>query len=521
MLSSLAFLLTLTTLFLIGVQVVYVLNYQSFMESELQKGSEADHQEDTNAFENNAALAEVDETAEYLPLAAVVLCLKGSDANLVECLTGLVSQDYPEFELFLMVDSPRDPVFETVTNFFADRKYQPVVRPLQTPLKTCSLKCSALTEAIEAIPSRYEVIAMIDADCVPDQNWLADLVSPLGDASIGATTGNRWYTPADSKMGSWVRKLWNAAAVVQMYQYSIPWGGSLALRTETISRCGLIKTWRQSFCEDTSLAGELTKQKLKLHRVANLVLENTESTSLTSAFHWISRQLLTTRIHHPKWSWVAAHAFASAMVAIVTPVVILSMLCNGESRSLWTLVQTYIAWQAVNSWLLWVIERWNQTALDSRNSFNRLVKQNSRRSKFVVLQFTGTLLTQWLYPFTAWQASALTKVGWRGVQYKISAKGAIELIAESDIAADHRVAAAAPDDGVAAESLVHHELNGSGALAEKLTSDPQPQTDTQGPSKTAKPSSGSANVGADSEEDKGTNPDSYLPLLRLAKRSRN
>ena len=447
MLSFLGFLVTLVTLCLIAMQVVYVLGYQAWIESEDKLPSEG-------ALLQTAG-DEVVETAVYQPPAAIVLCLKGDDENLSECLVGLISQDYADYRLVIVVDSERDPVVGSVAQFFAGVKFKPDIQALRTPKSTCSLKCSAITQAILSVPSRYEVIALIDGDTIPDQSWLSELVAPLADKTIGATTGNRWYSPTSNAFGTWVRKIWNAAAIVQMQRYHIPWGGSLAIRAETIERCGLVDHWRRSFCEDTAMVSPLKKHKLKIHRVPNLVLENTESVSLAGAFEWISRQLLTVRLHHPKWSLVLAHAFASGVVGIGAPILIVLMLWTGQTRGLWTLLQSFVAWQLVNSVLLYLIERSNRQAIEQRDSFNRLPVP---QSPSFLMQFGSTLLTQWIYPFAAWQASAMEKVDWRGVTYKIRGNGTVELVDKSDVASSARTSTASGIDLLSYETAANSDV---------------------------------------------------------------
>ena len=48
-------------------------------------------------------------TDEELPKAAVLLCLRGADPSLPTCLRRLLRQDYPDYELFVAVDSKSDP----------------------------------------------------------------------------------------------------------------------------------------------------------------------------------------------------------------------------------------------------------------------------------------------------------------------------------------------------------------------------------------------------------------------------
>ena len=111
------------------------------------------------------------------------------------------------------------------------------------------------------------------------------------------------------------------------------------------------------------------------------------------------------------------------------------MLVFGESRSIWTLIQAYVAWQLVNSWLLWMIEQSNRRALDGRESFNRFPGEGEASGW---MQIVGTVLTQWMYPFTAWRAYKMDQVGWRGVSYKLGADGTVELIESTDATANLR-----------------------------------------------------------------------------------
>ena len=61
-----------------------------------------------------------------------------------------------------------------------------------------------------------------------------------------------------------------------------------------------------------------------------LIMENTESSKLRDAFRWITRQLLTVRLHHPTWPLVFVHGLATAIACYLTPVLILIALAVGE-----------------------------------------------------------------------------------------------------------------------------------------------------------------------------------------------
>ncbi len=50
---------------------------------------------------------------------AVILCLRGSDPFLADCLQGLLHQDYPCYDVRIVIDSPDDPAWGTVEQVVA------------------------------------------------------------------------------------------------------------------------------------------------------------------------------------------------------------------------------------------------------------------------------------------------------------------------------------------------------------------------------------------------------------------
>lgn len=422
MISLLVTLITYAVLGLIVFQAFYVLGYRKFLKA----GDDLGRLHKTGVQHWDA---QQEESETYSPPVAIVLCLKGADESLVDCLTGLIGQDYPDFQLNIVIHCPTDPAAGVVEDFFAALKLQPKVHFLETPKETCSLKCAAIAQAIRSLSERIEVVALVDGDAVVDQDWLSDLVTPLKDESVGATTGNRWYSPTDVRLGAFVRKIWNAAAVVQMQRYDIAWGGSLAIRRDVIERCQLLSKWERSFCEDTSLTDELRKHKLRLHRVANLIVDNKETCSLWGTFHWISRQLLTVRLHHPAWPWVLLHGVATFVASILAPILMVVLFFNGFTSDAWVLLQTIGVYQLTNFALLYLIGRSNRSAIGSRDSHD---PTETLPDKHLGMHFIATLVIQIIQPFALWQANSVEKVKWRGATYRVKDGRKIKLLKVGD-----------------------------------------------------------------------------------------
>ncbi|MGL5077359.1 MAG: glycosyltransferase family 2 protein, partial [Waterburya sp.] len=55
-------------------------------------------------------------TKAQLPKVAIALCLRGADPFLSQCLQALFKQNYPNYELRIIVDSIQDPAWEIAHN---------------------------------------------------------------------------------------------------------------------------------------------------------------------------------------------------------------------------------------------------------------------------------------------------------------------------------------------------------------------------------------------------------------------
>src|SRR4051794_14574103 len=219
---------------------------------------------------------------DELPRAAVILAVRGADPSLADCLDGLLRQDYPHYDVHVVIDSPTDPG-RAVVERVAGHSPRVHVSYLD-PRPTCSLKLSALVQAVGALDDSVGAVALIDADVVPHPGWLRDLVAALAAPGVGAATGFRWYRPARCNPGSLVRYLWGVAACTQMYAFDIPWGGSLAFRAELFRAANLSEQWARAFCEDTAFYRVLHDRGLRLRFLPSVTMVNRESIDLRSCF---------------------------------------------------------------------------------------------------------------------------------------------------------------------------------------------------------------------------------------------
>ena len=358
------------------------------------------------------------------PKAAVVLCLRGTDPYLRDCILALIEQDYPDYLVKIIVDREADPAWDVVQQVLADSPRTNVqVEALEKPLATCSLKCSSLVQAVSGLDESYEFVAQLDADTVPHTTWLRELAAPLTKDGVGAATGNRWYMPERPTHGTMVRYLWNACAIIQMYWYRIAWGGTLAVKTDVIRKCGLLDRWSNAFCEDTMLYSALRKEKLRVEFVPSLMMVNRETCDLPGFFHWVARQLLTARLYHPKFSSVIAHG---VMVTVVSATTIAMVLYAAIQRN-WT-----IALSVAGAWLFYELVL-TLFIFPMETAVRRIVAGRGQPTQWVtpatvVEGLIGVLSLQIIYPAALFWAIVARTVTWRGVAYRIGGSRAIEMV---------------------------------------------------------------------------------------------
>jgi hypothetical protein len=130
-----------------------------------------------------------------------------------------------------------------------------VVRAERT--STSSQKAANLVAGLAAAGDGAEVVAFIDADAMPHQTWLRDLVTPLLAEPGGpprVTTGFRWYVPGASWTGL-LRSAFSAAALglVADPRRAFAWGGSLALRHADLTALAIPRALATALSDDMAI----------------------------------------------------------------------------------------------------------------------------------------------------------------------------------------------------------------------------------------------------------------------------
>ncbi len=262
----------------------------------------------------------------YPPVVAI-LCLRGADPFLRDCILRLLSCDYPQLRVRVVVDSASDPALPMVRGVLAERNDpRAELMVLRERREFCSGKVSGLLFATENLPPDCEVVAWIDGDSLLHSSAIHELVNGLNDPTVGAVSGNRWYFPTNASLSGLTRMSWNAFAVPTMNMFGIMWGGCMAARASDMKDSRLRNKLANSFIEDSAVASFVHATGRKTRMLGTCILLNRESTSLKDYYRFSTRQLFTVRIDHSNWKWLAIHMLALNATLLLTVLLILTQL---------------------------------------------------------------------------------------------------------------------------------------------------------------------------------------------------
>lgn len=340
---------------------------------------------------------------------AMILCVRGFDPSLTNCLLALTQQDYSQKTLIVVGDHEKDPGVIAAKQFLEKQNRLEFRILINDQIhKTCSLKCSNLIYACQRLEDQISVVALVDADANPPHDWLQMMVAPFSDQQVAVTTGIRWFIPSGPLWGTLVRYIWNTAAIVQMVCYRIPWGGSLAIRTSYIRETNLLEQWSNGFCEDTMLDTICSKHKKKIAVVTDAIIPSDEQTELSTCIPWISRQLLTTRLHHPKWPLVFGHGLLTGTLSFGSLLLAMTCVVIQSLDAAMLFAGTYLLIQASNVLLL----NWIESPIARKD---RSITTRIGIARFLV----GILLTQVCYCTAILKTVFARTVSWRQIDYRI------------------------------------------------------------------------------------------------------
>jgi cellulose synthase/poly-beta-1,6-N-acetylglucosamine synthase-like glycosyltransferase len=361
----------------------------------------------------------------WLPNTTIILSLRGADPFLPDCLEALLNQNYSVYSVHIIIDSREDEAWDivdkTLYNFGGTTRVK--VSALEVKRPNCSLKCSALVQAIADLDEDCEVVAFVDADTLTHPNWLRELVAPLSNPKVGAATGNRWYVPDYQLWGSLVRYLGNIPTVVHMATHSVPWGGTSAIKTQVLRRTQLLEQWSQGFVDDVPVHQAMREQGLCVQFVPSLIMVNQEQCSLSDYLPWMARQLLCVRLYHPSWPLVVIHGMITSLVPLFAVGLLLVALVSHQWEAARWVAGGLFCSLFGQALVVSILEQGVRQVVRRRGEFMPKLS--------IITMFKTAIaipLTQMVFMLAIISAMRARYIDWRGITYEIRGPWDIRLV---------------------------------------------------------------------------------------------
>jgi cellulose synthase/poly-beta-1,6-N-acetylglucosamine synthase-like glycosyltransferase len=163
---------------------------------------------------------------DFKPKVCVVMPCKGAELGLEKNIEAVLEQSYESYSKIVLVEIVQDPAYEAAASAIARHSASDARILAAESCSRASGKVAALLTALSKTRGQKDVYAFIDTDALVSANWIAELVDPLIDNSIGVTTGFRWYFPLGEGFWPHVQAAWNASGTNSLFdsRYNFPWG---------------------------------------------------------------------------------------------------------------------------------------------------------------------------------------------------------------------------------------------------------------------------------------------------------
>jgi ceramide glucosyltransferase len=351
---------------------------------------------------------------DYTPFATIIVPCRGIDPDFSENISSLFDQAYPGFEIIFVTDSISDPSVEKINELRRSNDYLPSRLVVSGRTSESGQKIHNLLAATKEVDARSEVLLFYDTDVKVTSNWLRNLVAPLQDLRIGASTGYRWYAPKSFGLASQLRSCWNASIASALGSgNNFCWGGSTAILKSTFSELKIAEHWRGAVSDDFVITSVLKRNNLRIHFVPSALSVSREECTIRELLEFTTRQIKITRVYSPA-HWKNLLISSLLFTAVLTTALLLSIksiyflpfvlavLCLGVAKSVVRL-----------------------------KGVSMILGDVSVRD--IAAHFLGWPFATFLYLYNCIVASFSRRITWRGISYHLkSAKSTVILTQMGD-----------------------------------------------------------------------------------------
>lgn len=333
----------------------------------------------------------------------LILAVTGRTQGLPHLFASLAHQTLRPRRMIAAVESEADPAFAQLAELTPMLPF-----PVETVVAGLddrrSQKATNMIAALARVDADDEAIVFLDADIVPQDDWLSALATPALVGHADLVTGYRWHRVEGAgpvrHMVAWLDRA--IALGPRFVATGMVWGGSVAIAREALARMDLPGALASTFSTDGAISRRA--RALGLHvltRRAVLVPTPPEGGD-REAWAFKKRQLQIVHVYTPGL-WLAMGALLH-MEACALPLLLLALLGNVAAG--WCVA------------LLMLIGGGRALAHDR---VGRAVGVRDRGAGLIGQVLFG-VLAPFSAPFTLalyWASARARRIRWRHVEYEV------------------------------------------------------------------------------------------------------
>lgn len=276
--------------------------------------------------------------------ACVIVAAKGGGPGLEENAAAMLDQDFDgSLEYVFVVPRREDKAFARLQGqLAASARPARVVVSDARPERTTELILNFVHGAQSAGPGA-QTLVFAPCDVRPSRRWVRELVAPLADPGVGASTATVLCVPEGRLLPGALKALWIASASAFHALQPTVSGQSFALRARDFEAWRVAERWSSSLVEDIVTGIIVRERGLRVALAGAATPCSVEPADWSDLAAGFSRWFLFGRVYIP-WRWAAGGALACAKCAVV--------LWMARFPGLRPPLASFLAADALAAWLL-------------------------------------------------------------------------------------------------------------------------------------------------------------------------
>jgi ceramide glucosyltransferase len=345
----------------------------------------------------------------------VIVPVKGHHVEFDYFLKHLFAQDYPTYRVVFAVEAADDPAVAAIEAWrskFPER-FSLVVAGLA---QDEGQKVANLRAGLTRVKPDDDVIVFADADIRPSPDWLVRLVAPLTRGEADIVSGFAWLVVNDRALSTFVLASMAAMMITapRLAVFNAAWGGSIAMRNETLKVLDLANAWRGKVCDDIPLTAMAQKAGLRIAAPREVLPKLFVSTRgfgevTDDAVRW----LIFFKLYMPETYYLVMFGLSFAAAGWIAAL-------------LGTLALQPVAIAVLVAAFALAVLRTTARALIAARLWGRLGIQENRR--FFMLDPLLTPIAVVLNAAYCWIALCRRRMTWAGITYEITGQAQIKVL---------------------------------------------------------------------------------------------